>query len=161
HHKYLRIGDCYFASAFPHEAPPWQPDLDLGRLATTYYHRNGPVGQVLAKFNWFWSFPDPDLHRADARLPASLVALLTRPRVGTGELVPGEALVGLWSQPAVAVIRLNAGTHACYGQPFQFFDFYDNTPELQAFSVPPKGQPRVFDFIHDACQRGCQVRVLT
>jgi hypothetical protein len=114
----------------------------------------------MAKFNWFWSFPHADLHRADARLPASLVALLAHPRMAGCEILPGDALLGLWSQPAVAVIRLNAGTHACYGQPFQFLDFYDNTPELQAFSVPPKGERRIFDFIHDARQRGCQVRIL-
>jgi hypothetical protein len=156
----LMIGDTAFAIVFPHGPAPWRREVDLGRLATTYYHRNGPVGQVLAKFNWFWSPPGPDLHRADVRLPASLVALLARPRITACDILPGDALVGLWSQPAVAVIRVNAGTHACYGQPFQFFDFYDNTPDLQAFSVPPKGEPRVFDFIHDARQRGCEVRIL-
>jgi hypothetical protein len=160
HHRELMIADTLFAIAFPHGPAPWQAKLDLGRIATTYYHCNGPVGQILAKFNWFWSSPDSDLHRADARLPTSLVALLARPRMAACEILPGDALVGLWSQPAVAVIRINAGTHACYGQPFQFFDFYDNTPALQAFSVPPKGEPRVFHFIHDARQRGCQVRVL-
>ena len=155
HKKELMIGDALFAIAFPHARPEPGRDYDPGRLATTYYHRNGPVGQVLAKFNWFWSFPGPDRHHADARLPASVVALCAGARG-----LPDSALVGLWSQPAVAVIRLDAGTHACYAQPYQSFDFYDNTPALQQFSVPRRGQPRVFEFVHDALGRGANVRIL-
>ena len=29
------------------------PKKDLSRLATTYYHREGPAGRVMEKFNWF------------------------------------------------------------------------------------------------------------
>jgi hypothetical protein len=153
--KDLMIGDTMFAIAFPHARPEPGRDYDPGRLATTYYHRKGPVGQVLAKFNWFWAFPGPDRHHADARLPASAVALCAGVRG-----LPGGALAGLWSQPAVAVLRLNAGTHACYAQPYQTFDFYDNAPAIQQFSVPRRGQPRGFDSFHDALVRGANVRLL-
>jgi hypothetical protein len=152
--KELMIGDTLFAVAFP-AAPAEAPEgFDWRRLATTYYHRAGPVGQVMARFEWFPSAPDKNTHPSDAHLPASLIGLSAGAR-----LLPDQALVGLWSEPAVGVIRLNAGTHACYGRPFQIFDFYDNTPELQAFSYSRKGQPRVFDYVHDALQRGCRVRL--
>ena len=35
------------------------PAKNLSRLATTYYHREGPVGRVMEKFNWF---PGPTQH---------------------------------------------------------------------------------------------------
>jgi hypothetical protein len=42
------------------------------RLATTYYHRESPIGIALQRFNWF---PGPPItYAADARLPASLIA---------------------------------------------------------------------------------------
>jgi hypothetical protein len=108
----------------------------------------------LAKFDCFRDPTDRNTHWSDARLPASLVGLLAGARA-----VPGEFLVGLWSEPALGVIRLDAGTHASYGRPFQFVDFYDSTPEIVAFSFPPKGQPCEFNFIHDAMARGCNVRL--
>ena len=50
---------------------------ELRRLATTYYHRRGPLGVVLERWNWF---PGPaNTYWADARLPASLVALAASP----------------------------------------------------------------------------------
>jgi hypothetical protein len=159
--KRLMIGDTLYAvelSRVPQGAPP---DLDIRRLATTYYHRHGPVGQVLARFDWFASPQGKNTHHSDAHLPASLVGLSLQPRLGPGTVFPGEMLVGLWSEPAIGVFRVNGGTHACYGRPFQFVDFYDNTPDIQAFSVPPKGQPPAFDFIHRARTRGCQVRILS
>jgi hypothetical protein len=156
--KRLMIGDTLYAVALA-RAPEGAADLDWRRLATTYYHRDGPVGQVLARFNWFASSEGKNTHHSDIRLPASLVGLSVRSRAFPTTVVPSEMLVGLWSEPAIGVFRLNAGTEACYGRPFQFFDFYDNTPAIQAFSIPRGGQPRVFDFIHDARARGCVVRI--
>ena len=45
------------------------PEKDNSRLATTYYHREGPVGRVMEKFNW-WSKSPPNTFWADARMPA-------------------------------------------------------------------------------------------
>jgi hypothetical protein len=148
--KDLMIGNTLFAVAYPHR--PGEPDRS--RLATTYYHRQGPVGQVLRSFDWFPAHGGANAHWADLRLPASLVAGCA------GPAGPANALVGLWSEPPIGVIRLNAGTHACYGRPLQYLDFYDNSPDLQVFCFPPAGQPRVFDYVHDALARGCRVRLL-
>src|SRR5262249_40279835 len=60
---------------------------ELRRLATLHYHRRGPVGVVLERFNWF---PGPaNTYRADARLPASLVML------GAGDLTLSPMPLGL------------------------------------------------------------------
>ena len=44
----------------------------LRRLATTYYHRDGPVGRVMEKFNWSPGPPNCNTYHADARILASL-----------------------------------------------------------------------------------------
>src|SRR5437016_235181 len=44
---------------------------DWSRLATTYFHRQGPVGVVMEKYNWFPG--KPNTYHADARLPAGLI----------------------------------------------------------------------------------------
>ncbi|MCI0455678.1 MAG: hypothetical protein L0Z62_01695 [Gemmataceae bacterium] len=153
--KRLMIGDTLYGVAYvrpPADAPR---AVDRRRLATTYYHRHGPAGQMLGRFNWFPAPRGENVYHADARLPVSLVGL-----GAWSPLWPAGILAGVWSEPAVGVIRLNAGTHACYGRPWQHLDFYNSTPEIAVFSLPPKGQPRAFDFIHDALQRGCRVRVL-
>jgi hypothetical protein len=158
--KVLMIGDTFFAMGYTPAADK-DEGTDRSRVATTYYHRHGPVGQVLANFDWVGSPADLNKAGADARFPASLFGLLAGSRGAPWQIFPGQALVGLWSQPAFGVVRLNAGTHAAYARPLQFFDFYNNTPALEAFSVPPKGQPRFFDFVHDARKRGANVRIFT
>src|SRR5262249_48701403 len=47
------------------------PSKDLSRLATTYYHRDGPVGRVMEKFNWFPG--KANTFDSDVRIGASLV----------------------------------------------------------------------------------------
>src|SRR5262249_15500273 len=74
--------------------------------------------------------------------------------------LPTGALVGLWSEPAIGVVRLNVGTHAAYGRPFQHMLFYDSTPEIKVLSLPPDGQPVYFGFVRDARERGCCANVL-
>jgi hypothetical protein len=154
-YNYLMIGDTYYGryyvgkvSEFPDANP-----RDRRREATLYYHRHGPVGQVMSKLEWF---PPRDIldYASDARMPESLAGLLapTTP-------LPMNALAGLWSEPALGVIRLNVGTFAAYGRPFQHIDFYNSTPELKTFSLPAAGQPVYFGFIQDALKRGCCVHV--
>jgi hypothetical protein len=132
------------------------PDKDFSRLATSYYHRNGPVGVVLERFNWFHG--PANTYHADARLPASLLAL------GAGDCViggpiPGGMLVGVWSEPPLAVLGMEVGTPASYGRPFQRLDFFDRSQRLKEIVLPDEGKPRLFLFLHDAQQRGCDVHV--
>ena len=49
------------------------PDIDLSRLPTTYYHDKSPIGVVLQKYNWFPG--KENTYHADARLPASLIGM--------------------------------------------------------------------------------------
>jgi hypothetical protein len=131
------------------------PDGTARRKATTYYHRDGPVGAVLRRFEWF----PPDGREgepADARLPASVVGLLA-PSVGG---IPMDALGCLWSEPAIGVVELNTGTIASYGRPFQTIDFFNDAPELVPLNVKVDGREPTFGFIEDARGRGSNVRVI-
>jgi hypothetical protein len=130
------------------------PDEPARRKATTYYHRDGPVGAVLRRFEWFPS--DGHDKHSDARLPASLVAFSSSPVGG----MPMAALASLWSEPAIGVVELNAGTIAAYGRPFQTIDFYNDLPELVPFNLKVDGKDPPFGFVVDALGRGSNVRVI-
>jgi hypothetical protein len=131
---------------------PGQPNYQ--RQATTYYHRRGPVGRVMEKYNWF---PDPDhTYAADARLPASLVGL---GQPGLGPWPALGQLAGACSEPPLAVIGLGTGTMASYARPFQPLHFFEIDPKVVDLSLPPPGQPRYFHFLEDARARGANVRV--
>lgn len=153
--NYLMINDTYYGRYNLGKVLGFgeTDDRDRRREATTYYHRLGPVGQVMDKLEWFK--PDSVLdYPSDVRMPASLVGLLAP----SGPL-PASAFVDLWSEPPFAVVRLNAGTHAAYGRPFQQIHFYNSSPELTTFSLPGQGQPALFGFIRDARERGCNIKV--
>jgi len=77
---------------------------------------------------------------------------------GIGTPLPAAQLVGIWSEPAVAVIGINAGTPAAYAKPFQFMDFYDSDGSALALSLPTKDQKPFFVYLGDAKQRGAEVR---
>jgi hypothetical protein len=125
------------------------------RKATTYYHRDGPVGAVLRRFAWFPQNEPHDNH-SDARLPASVVG---HSAVSVGGIAM-NALACLWSEPAIGVVELNGGTIAAYGRPFQTVDFYNDIPELARFNLKVDGRDPPFGFIEDARRRGCNVRVI-
>jgi protein-L-isoaspartate O-methyltransferase len=119
------------------------PAKDFSRLATTYYHRKGPAGIVMEKFNWF---PGPqNTFWGDARMPASLVgqAALT---LGTG-VMPFGQLVDLWSEPAYATIGLGTGTMASYGRPYQHVHYYEIDPAI----IHIARDPELFSFV-SACR---------
>jgi hypothetical protein len=157
-HNYLMINDTYFGSYSTGRSPD-QERRDRRRQATTYYHRHGPVGQVMGKLEWFKPASVLD-YPSDARLPASLVGLLACGGPVSASAPSANAFAGLWSEPAIAVVRLNVGTHAAYGRPFQHIDFYNSTPELERFSLPPVGEPVYFGYVQDALKRGCAVKVI-
>ncbi|MBI2805489.1 MAG: hypothetical protein HYX68_10975 [Planctomycetes bacterium] len=149
------------------------PAKDRSRLATTYYHREGPAGRVMEKFNW--SKGDPNTFHADARLPASLIfnALAD---VGVGNL-PLTELVTAWSEPPIATIGLGTGTMASYGRPYQHVHFYeiDNQVQRLSFAAPTRefgnwleyGKAKqkssrtvYFNYLEQALERGAAVQVL-
>jgi WD40 repeat protein/serine/threonine protein kinase len=156
HYNYLMAGDTYYGNYFVGRDPnPGDPKgTDRRREATTYYHRDGPVGQVMGKLEWFKPASVLD-YPSDARMPASLVGL---PALSPN--LPASMLAGLWTEPAIGAVRLNVGTHAAYGRPFQHIQFYNSTPALKTFSLPPDRHPVYFGFIQDALKRGCCVTVI-
>jgi hypothetical protein len=146
-----------------------KPDLDLSRLPTTYYHREGPVGRVMEKYNWFPG--KPNTFDADARLAASMVG------IGSIDLSTLTSLVTAWSEPPIATIGLGTGTMAAYGRPYQHVHFYeiDNqilrlslqapTPEITTwdkYQELRKNSRRTtyFNYLEQAMERGCTVQVL-
>jgi hypothetical protein len=166
----------------PDNKADWgKPDKDFSRLATTYYHRYGPAGIVMEKFNWF---PGPqNTYWADARMPATLVGQAV-PSLGTG---PFCQLVDLWSEPPFATIGLGTGTMASYGRPYQHVHYYEIDNLIRKLSLPvgPKdyyyaynnfprddipftfseyrnsqNKPRIhFNSLRDAVLRGSEVQV--
>lgn len=156
------------------------PQRDLSRLATTYYHREGPVGRVMEKFNWFPGPPNSNTYWADARMPASLVLAAAADVNSIG--LPMTELVTAWSEPPIATIGLGTGTMASYGRPYQHVHFYEIDNQIQRFSLvmPTRkittwpqykekkteiiaNNPRretYFNYLEQAIERGGSVQVL-
>jgi hypothetical protein len=137
----------------PAKKEDWgKPDKDLSRLATTYYHRRGPAGVVMEKFNWFPSEQE-NTYWADARMPASIL--------GYGA-DPWSQLVNLWSEPPYATIGLGTGTMASYARPYQYMDFYeiDNHVRRLSEEVLADDNRPCFTYVKDARDRGAIVRIL-
>lgn len=137
----------------------YKPDRDFSRLATTYYHRQGPAGLVMEKYNWFAdSQPGKTIsYHSDARMPASLAAMGAM--AGLGNL-PLEQLVDLWSEPPFATIGLGTGTMASYGRLFQHVHFYEIDNHVRRLSLPTGGRRAYFNYLQEAINRKCAVQVL-
>jgi len=134
----------YLMHGTTHHGLNFQYPPELRRLATTYYHRRGPVGVVMEKLNWF---PDKEnrTYWADSRLPASLIGLGGS---GMGINLPTASLVGAWSEPPYATIGLGTGTMASYGRPMGHVTFYEIDQNVRNFSLPWKegaSLPRIVD----------------
>jgi hypothetical protein len=128
------------------------PELDWSRLATTYFHREGPLGVVMEQYNWFpgkWN-----TYQADARLPASMIGVF-----GVDPCGQLGQLVSLWSEPPIAVVELDIGTMASYARPAQTLHFFNPTPSISRLSFPEKdGQP-LFHYVPDALVRGANISI--
>ncbi len=137
-----------------------EPEKDFSRLATTYYHRKGPAGIVMEKFNWF---KDPNSNNsfwADSRMPAGIVAQGAFSALGTGIMPFGE-LIEAWTEPPYATIGLGTGTMASYGRPFQHVHFYEIDDQIRRLSLPEAGKGKnYFTYLQDAKDRGGNVQVL-
>jgi hypothetical protein len=155
------------------------PLKDKSRLATTYYHREGPVGRVMEKFNW--SPGEPNTYHADARIGAALVLAGAADGFGATTL-PMTELVTAWSEPPIATIGLGTGTMASYGRPYQHVHFYEIDNQILRFSlaVPSREittydkykklrdeaiandskRETYFNYLEQAVERGSSVQVL-
>lgn len=152
------------------------PLKDFSRLATTYYHREGPVGRVMEGYNWFKGPPNSNTYWADARMPANLLSGLAAD-IGSGSSsLPITGLVAAWSEPPIATIGLGTGTMASYGRPYQHVHFYeiDNlilqlslgmpTRKIQNYAQYQKEKSTrhetFFTYLENAIARGSTVQVL-
>jgi hypothetical protein len=131
-------------------------EWDFTRLATTYYHRFGPAGIVMEKYNWF---PGPqNTFRSDARMPAAMAALAAADLGGS--IMPTAALTGMWSEPPFATIGLGTGTMASYGRAFQHCHYYEIDNHIRRLSLPAPGHTMWFNYLQYAKDRGTEVQVL-
>jgi hypothetical protein len=131
---------------------------DLSRLATTYYHRYGPVGAVMERYNWF---PGPQNNfSADMRLPASLVGQLAAP-TGLGGVL-GAAAAQPYVEPAFATIGLGTGTMASYARPYQHLSYYEIDEVMRRFSLPEPERDDVlrFSYLENAIRRGVNLELI-
>ena len=136
---------------------------ELLRHPTTYYHRKGPVGQVMRRLEWwgydpnlanlpgnqnadFWMRQNPDNAKGDARIAVSLIGM-------TGPL---EQLVAAWSEPPFAFVGLGTGTLFTYARPYQWVDAYELDPAIIALSTQ---QPPVFHYFQSAQNRGVNGKI--
>ncbi len=152
-----------------------KPDKDYSRLATTYYHREGPAGRVMEKFNWFPGAPNT--FDADARLPVSLIGSIAADIASA--MLPTTALVTAWSEPPIATIGLGTGTMASYGRVYQHVHFYEIDDQIRRLSLltPTRlcgsyddyveakksvsgRQQTYFTYLESALQRGSSVQVM-
>ena len=153
----------------PGKKEEWgQSDKDFSRLATTYYHAQGPVGRAIDRFNWF---KDRDnKYHSDARMPASLIAM---GGFSFGSNLPLNQLVDLWSEPPYATIGLGTGTMASYARPYQHVHFYEIDNIIRRLSLPGpslknfftrelaqlQSGTTYFTYLREALDRGAIVQV--
>jgi len=130
---------------------------DFSRLATTYYHRQGPVGICMERFNWFPKEYQNNDFTADHRIRASLMGLAA-PTLGVN--LPTGVLVGLWSEPPYAVIGMGTATMASYARPFQTCHFYEIDENIRHLSLPEDGEREYFGYVNAARKRQANVKVL-
>jgi hypothetical protein len=184
-YTYLMHGTTHHGLNYLHYALPARKDasgkeipardltLPMNRLATTYYHRDGPLGAVMEKLNWFpgcqleknSKLLGPDESQdsqlitfwADARMPMSLVGA-GAPTLGV--TLPLTQIVDAWSEPAYATIGLGTGTMASYGRPFHHVTFYEIDQHIRRFSLPPPDQRVFFTYLQGCLKRGCKLEVI-
>lgn len=133
-YTYLMHGTTYHGKNFHY------PE-SIRRLATTYYHRKGPVGVIMERWNWGSDPKNPpkqNTYYADARLPVSMIGMGTS-HVG-GLNIPLHHLCDAVSEPPIATIGLGTGTMASYGRWLQHVTFYEIDETIRNFSLPPTEQ---------------------
>jgi hypothetical protein len=107
---------------------------DASRVATTYYHRYGPVGIVFEQYNWLPG--RQNTFYADSRMPVTMIGQIAA-SMGTNQL-PLGTLVETWSEPPFATIGLGTGTMVSYARPYQHMTYYEIDDVIRGFSIPEK-----------------------
>lgn len=178
---FLMHGTTYHGRNYMRPTEETKGNADLSRLSTTYYHRYGPVGIVLEKYNW-WSMPEKRVNlteeekkrrreanpgaqndwSADLRMPATLIGQ-TMGGLGIGAdplsaIVP--VAVDSWSEPPIATIGLGTGTMASYARPYGWFTYYEIDDVMRGFSLPEGGGEARFTYLQNAIRRGVNLEVL-
>jgi hypothetical protein len=148
-----------------HHGQNYFDPVKLDRLATTYYHRWGPVGVIMERYNWL---PGPqNTFWADYRMPTALAGLGASP-LGIGAL-PVDVLTQAWSEPPLATIGLGTGTMASYARPLQHCVYYEIDEKIRNFSLPPddsltmeieKKREPYFRYLKGALARGVNLEVI-
>jgi hypothetical protein len=166
---YLMHGTTYHGRCY------YDPDIE--RVATTYYHRMGPVGKIMERYYW-WSpthanpprqvtgadlVPDKargyNPYAADARMPAGIIGTLAA-SLGSPSNLPLDAIVHGWSEPPYATIGLGTGTMASYARPFQHMTYYEIDQKIVNFSLPPPGRKTYFTYLNRAIRRGVNLELI-
>jgi hypothetical protein len=158
HYTYLMHGTTYHGRNYTYRGPQ-DDNVDLSRLATTYYHRYGPVGIVMERDNWL---PGPqNTYWGDLRVPATTVGNATS-MLGIGGLgsMYTTILNAAVSEPAYATIGLGTGTMASYCRPYQHLTFYEIDRQIREFSLPPPGGKAFFTYLLGTMRRGGNLEVL-
>lgn len=154
------------------------PKTDWTRFATTYYHEHGPIGRMMAKYNWFNDNFENNTYHSDSRVVAAILG-----HMGGGGLqgLPLTAMFEPWTEPPCATIGLGTGTMAHYGRPFQHVHFYEIDNHVRKLSFPSKNlnyfvrnevndkgvkfpidgerDKAYFSYLIDALDRGCAVQL--
>lgn len=134
-----------------------RPNRDYGRLATTYYYRLGPIGELMKRWDWFGE-SETNEHAADGRIVAALVG--QAPAALGVAAFPTGIWATLWSEPPIAVLGMGPGTMAAYARPLQPYLFVERHPECLECSQPAPGGKRHFHFLQGALERGAAVKTL-
>lgn len=131
---------------------------ELERLATTYYHRLGPVGVIMERFNWFPG--EQNTYWADSRLGLSFI-LAGGGTMLSGVPLPLDLVTDCWSEPPFATVGLGTGTMASYVRPYQHMAYYEIDDKIKHMSVPedPNAKP-LFTYVDRATKRGGNVEII-
>jgi hypothetical protein len=163
-YSYLMHGTTYHGRNYIYR--PGDDNVDLSRLATTYYHRYGPVGFVMERHNWL---PGPqNTYWGDARIPTTTVGNILS-TIGTSAVPYHTLLNAAVSEPAYATIGLGTGTMASYCRPYQHLTFYEIDSRIRDFSLPPRNSPELlrnpgsrsfFSYLLGSVRRGANLEVI-
>ncbi len=136
---------------------------------TTYYHRLGPVGDIMRA-----AASGGPARSAQERAAFSLVSLARGSLLADGLAPgPGSALVALAAIPgamnaiaenvrpsspatSVAVIGLGTGSVAAYAQRGDSYRFYEIDPVVRDLA----SDPQYFTYLDDARQRGASIQIV-
>ncbi len=149
------------------------------RLATTYYHKNGPVGvmmRLLYEYNprlgnkttrrFEPSGANWNTYPNDTSVPTLVLGNTLGAQAALHNVMGAlPAALSTWGEPAYATVGLGTGTMASYGRPYQTVHFYEIDDTIRSFSLSdfvwPDGHIGPwFTYLRNALNRGVNIQVL-